>query len=80
MTDDDSRKQRLNIRALRVSRASALRGLPADAQAPIRARANALLDQARRTATDPRIRAEIEALQAEWEAEGSAGEEDDAAR
>ncbi len=81
MTDDDTRKQRLNIRALRISLESALRSLPdEDARAPAREPATLRLAAARRRATDPTVLAEIEALRAEWDAGSTSRKQDDAAR
>lgn len=83
MTDnhDDTRTQRLNIRALRISLESALRSLPDDdARAPARERAILLLDEARMHATDPTVLAEIDALRAEWDAGSTSRKQDDAAR
>jgi hypothetical protein len=59
----------LNLRALRVSLASALVGLPPDKYPALRDRANALLEAARQRSTDPEVLRQIEALQAEWDSQ-----------
>ena len=82
MSEQDIRRERLNLRALRVSLASALNGVEEDRYPRIRGRANDLLDEARRRATDQALRDEIDALQAEWDRTAGSGlhAQDDEAR
>ncbi len=65
---DAERRQHLNLLAIRVSIASAMRGLRPEEAARTLRRANMLLDQARRVATSDTIRDEIEALQRDLDA------------
>lgn len=63
MTSDH--RQRMNVRTIRVTLASALRHLPPDKVDPCVARARQLLDHARDEATAASVLADIEALDAE---------------
>jgi hypothetical protein len=69
----DDKRQRLNVRAIRVSLASALRHLPPEQAALCIARARQLAEHARDQATAPTVLADISALEAMLEgAEGAA--------
>lgn len=71
MTDDE--RQRLNVRAIRVSLASALRHAPPHKRDLCIARARQLLDLVRHQATAASVISDIEALEAELrDAEGAA--------
>lgn len=59
------RRQQLNVLAIRVSIRSAMRGLTPNEASRTLARANLLLDQARRSTTSETIRKDIEELQRE---------------
>jgi hypothetical protein len=65
-------RQRLNIRTIRVSLASALRHLPPDKAVLCIGRARQLTEHARRQATAASVLADIEALETELERAGGA--------
>ena len=67
MKDDTKRRELLNLRALRVSYASARKGLAPDRYPALHERANALLQTVRQRTTDPDVLREVDALQAEWD-------------
>lgn len=61
------RRQRMNVNVIRTSFQAAARSLPADQLHLALARANALLDDARRTALTAAIRRDLDALQREFD-------------
>ena len=67
-------RQRLNVRAIRVTLASALRHLPPDQAAVSIGRARQLLAHARAEATVPGVISDIEALEAELQGAGAAAQ------
>ena len=73
---NDERRERLNLKTIRVSLESARLGLAKQDRRTTQ-RGNDLLDQARRAATSPDILAEVEALQDEWNRASPARSEDE---
>ncbi len=63
MTDEE--RQRMNVRAVRVSLSAALRYASPDQAQQCKARARQLLENARRQTTAPAVISEIEAVEAE---------------
>ena len=62
---DDARRQQLNVRTIRLTLDSGLKGASPELGRRLRASAARLLDEAHHEATAPDVRREIEDLQAE---------------
>ena len=73
----DERRERLNIKTIRVTLQSARLGLAKEDRRTT-ALGNELLDQARQNASSAAILAEVEALQGEWDRAASVPDEDEA--